>query len=200
MRVLITGGQGDIAQAIKKELNYDYDVFCPSRDELDVTNEAQVKEYMNKIKPDVLINNAGVIYNERIETLNCEHLKEQFLTNTVAPLICAKYAIQNGVWMIINIGSTAGSRAIDGFSAYCASKRALHMITECIMTEGTLAITISPCRTKGKLRKRIYPNEDSSLQLDPEHIAEVVYYYIKNPPPFTTALNIHMNKDGDTYL
>ena len=38
-KVLITGGNGDIAQAIKEQLeNEGYDVYAPSRTEMDVTD------------------------------------------------------------------------------------------------------------------------------------------------------------------
>ena len=61
-KIVITGGDGDIAQGIKQLLlkKSGFEVCTPGRFELDVTNIDLVQEYMSENKPDILINNAGV--------------------------------------------------------------------------------------------------------------------------------------------
>lgn len=67
-KVLITGGNGDIAQAIKEQLeNEGYDVYAPSRTEMDVTDWDSIEKAMKKFKPDVLINNAGYVVPHSIK-------------------------------------------------------------------------------------------------------------------------------------
>jgi NAD(P)-dependent dehydrogenase (short-subunit alcohol dehydrogenase family) len=58
---LINGGGGDIALALAKELKQrEWDVMHPSRDVLDVMDEASVKLYFKEIKQvDLFIHNAG---------------------------------------------------------------------------------------------------------------------------------------------
>ena len=70
-KVLITGGNGDIAQAIKEQLeNEGYDVYAPSRTEMDVTDWDSIEKAMKKFKPDVLINNAGYVVPHSIKKGN----------------------------------------------------------------------------------------------------------------------------------
>ena len=57
--IVITGGQGDIAKAIKNELMQEFEILTPGKEELDVTNIENVSKYFDEHIPDVLINNAG---------------------------------------------------------------------------------------------------------------------------------------------
>ena len=59
--IVITGGNGDIAQSIKKELENEYIVLTPGKEELDVTDIKRVNEYFNSQNADILINNAGYV-------------------------------------------------------------------------------------------------------------------------------------------
>ena len=43
--IVITGGNGDIAQSIKKELEKEYNILTPGKEELDVTDVKRVNEY-----------------------------------------------------------------------------------------------------------------------------------------------------------
>ena len=69
-KVLITGGQGDIAQAITKKLLYEggYDIKTPGKEELDVTNVEMVEQFVKNFVPDILINNAGYVCPPVINT------------------------------------------------------------------------------------------------------------------------------------
>ena len=59
-KVLITGGSGDIAQAIKALLeSKGYHVYAPSRHEMDVTDWNSIDKNMREFVPNILINNAG---------------------------------------------------------------------------------------------------------------------------------------------
>lgn len=58
MRILITGGNGNIARIIKNNLQNDYDISNPSRQELDILDINQLTEYLKDKQFDVLIHTA----------------------------------------------------------------------------------------------------------------------------------------------
>lgn len=59
MRILITGGQGQLGSALQRVLNTDT-VFAPSHEQLDITNFAQVRQYMEEVAPDLVIHAAAL--------------------------------------------------------------------------------------------------------------------------------------------
>ena len=61
-RVLITGGNGKLAQHLNNEFkrNSSFKVFAPPKDELDITDEKNIKSYLDKNKIDCLIHAAAL--------------------------------------------------------------------------------------------------------------------------------------------
>jgi len=173
-KIVITGGSGDIAQAARQLLEKEFIVYTPSKEELDITSTFEIKKYMEKIKPNILINNAGYIYREPIIKLNVLELKRHININLIGAAMCSKYAILNGADTIINIGSTAGCDGKADWSAYCISKAGLIMLSDCLAKENIKAITLSIGRTNTKMRKKLFPNEDESTLLKPEDIANLI--------------------------
>ena len=55
MRVLITGGNGNIAKIISRGLSSDFSIFAPSRNELNVLNPNQICEFLSKNQFDILV-------------------------------------------------------------------------------------------------------------------------------------------------
>jgi nucleoside-diphosphate-sugar epimerase len=58
MKILITGGNGNIASIIKRNLNTDYNITALSRDSLNLLNFDQIKEYFETNSFDILIHTA----------------------------------------------------------------------------------------------------------------------------------------------
>ena len=58
LKILITGGNGNIAKIIKNNLKEYYDFYSPSHNELDVLNYNKLNDYINNIKPDIIIHTA----------------------------------------------------------------------------------------------------------------------------------------------
>ena len=58
VKILITGGNGNIAKIIKKNLYKLFDFYTPSHSELDILDYNKLKEYINDIQPDILIHSA----------------------------------------------------------------------------------------------------------------------------------------------
>ncbi len=82
-----------------------------------------------------LINNAGIIGDiHHVGHLNNAEIAATFTVNTIAPAILMnnfmrQYQSFEGKKTILNISSGAGKTAIDGWSAYCASKAAIDMFS-----------------------------------------------------------------------
>lgn len=175
-KVLITGGNGGIAQAIKKHLEEeDYIVFAASRSELDVTNWDNIESVVRDFVPDILINNAGYVVPQSIKEMNLESTKKHFDINIGGTFYCTGIALKyNPDLQIINIGSAAAVESHATWSEYCASKAAVVMATRCWAEDGLYAVAISPGRTRTKMRKFLFPDEDQSTLLEPDDFAKVV--------------------------
>ena len=175
-RVLITGGKGGIAQAIKEHLIVEgYEVYAPSREEMDVTNLASIEKVIDEYKPDVLINNAGYVVPQSVKDADYGITKKHIEINLLGTFFCTQAALKhNSDLSIINIGSAAAVEVHATWSEYCASKAAVLMATKCWSEDGLYAVCISPGRTRTKMRKSLYPDEDQSTLLDPDDFAKVV--------------------------
>ena len=80
---------------------------------------------------------------------------------------------------IINIASAAAIEPHATWSEYCATKAAVVMATKCWSEDGLYAVAISPGRTKTKMRKFLFPNEDQNTLLDPNDFAKIVFKAIE---------------------
>ncbi len=175
-KVLITGGTGDIAKAIKTVFEEeDFDVYAPSRIELDVTVLDSIEAVMEAYRPDILINNAGYVVPQTIKNADFEKTKKHIDVNLLGPFWCTEAALRyNPHLEIINIGSAAAIETHATWSEYCAAKAAVVMATKCWAEDGLFAVCISPGRTKTKMRKSLFPNEDQNTLLEPYDFAKVV--------------------------
>jgi len=159
--ILITGGSSGIGLAAAvKIMDKGGTVIICGRDEnklisakekyglniiqCDVSDEKQVIEMFQKInrdfkKLDVLINNAGYGYFDKIENINPEKFINVYKTNVLGAAICAKEAAKifkkQNSGAIVNISSTAGLKGFADGSPYVATKFALRGMTECWRAE-----------------------------------------------------------------
>lgn len=175
-KVLITGGSGDIAKAIKLQLeNENYEVYAPSRLEMDVTDWHSIEKRIGLYKPDVLINNAGYVVPRSIKDSDLINTKKHIDINIGGVFYCTEIALRyNPDLNIINIGSAAAIEVHSTWSEYCASKAAVVMATKCWAADGLYAVAISPGRTKTKMRKGLFPDEDQSTLLMPNDFAKII--------------------------
>jgi 3-oxoacyl-[acyl-carrier protein] reductase/pteridine reductase len=106
--------------------------------ECDVRSEASVRHAVAASiarfqRLDLLVNNAAVFDTAALEELTLEQWDAVFETNTRGPFLVAREALlhlRSAHGRIINIGSLGGVRAWAGHAHYCASKAALHMLTQ----------------------------------------------------------------------
>ena len=175
-KVLITGGSGGIAQALKSLLEEEgFVVLAPTRVEMDVTNWDSVEAVVKDFVPDILVNNAGYVVPCSIKHMDFESTKKHFDINLGGTFYCTGMALKyNPNLQIVNIGSAAALETHATWSEYCASKAAVVMATKCWAEDGLYAVVISPGRTRTKMRKSLFPEEDQNTLLDPVDFAKVV--------------------------
>jgi 3-oxoacyl-[acyl-carrier protein] reductase/pteridine reductase len=107
-------------------------IRCDVRDPLSVREAiAEGAEWAGQL--DILVNNAGVYYTTPFEDITVQQWDEVFETNARAPFLLAQAAapqLRANHGRIINIGSLGGIRAWASHAHYCASKAALHHLTQ----------------------------------------------------------------------
>src|SRR5664280_1789531 len=82
---------------------------------------------------DILVNNAGLFEQAALEDITPEQWDRMFATNTRAPFLMAQAAVpylRATSGRIVNIGSLGGSHPWATHAHYCASKAALHMLSQ----------------------------------------------------------------------
>jgi len=88
---------------------------------------------------DILINNAGLSFPEKIIDFDYEHWDTTLNVNLKAPAVItsvvARKMIANGSGAIVNIASNAGLAGIEEHAAYCASKFGLLGLTKVMAVE-----------------------------------------------------------------
>lgn len=175
-KVLITGGSGGIAQAIKRQLeSEEYEVLAPSRHEMDVTDWESIDRTMREFVPDILVNNAGYVVPRSIREANLEETKKHIDINLGGTYYCTQIGLRyNPNLQIVNIASAAAVETHATWSEYCATKAGVVMATKCWAEDGLYAVALSPGRTRTKMRKSLFADEDQSTLMDPDDFAKVV--------------------------
>ena len=87
----------------------------------------------NSASLDLLVNNAAVFASAALESLTLEQWDAVFETNARGPFLVAREALPHlraARGRIVNIGSLGGFHPWAGHAHYCASKAALHMLTQ----------------------------------------------------------------------
>lgn len=114
--------------------------------ECDVRSEGSARDAIAAVtghfgRLDVLVNNAGVFHSAPFDEIALAAWDEVFETNARGPFLMSREALtalRATEGRIINIGSLGGIHAWAGHAHYCASKAALHMLTQ------TMAKALAP--------------------------------------------------------
>jgi NAD(P)-dependent dehydrogenase (short-subunit alcohol dehydrogenase family) len=104
----------------------------------DVRSEASVRAAVAAViaefgRLDILVNNAAVFASAALESLTLDQWDEVFATNARGPFLVAREALphlRTARGRIVNIGSLGATHAWAGHAHYCASKAALHMLSQ----------------------------------------------------------------------
>lgn len=198
-KVLITGGNGGIAQAIKTLCEEEgYSVLAPTRTEMDVTNWGSIEALMKEFVPDILINNAGYVVPKSVKEMDLVNTKKHIDINVGGTFYCTGIALKyNPNLQIVNVGSAAAVESHATWSEYCASKAAVVMATKCWAEDGLYAVVISPGRTRTKMRKFLFPDEDQSTLLEPMDFAKVIMKAVRKEYPTGTHIIVRKQNVQD---
>jgi len=106
--------------------------------ECDVRSEGSVRKAVAAAatfhgRIDLLVNNAGVFESVPLDQITLDQWNTVFETNARGPFLVTREAIahlRQARGRVINIGSLGGIHAWTGHAHYCASKAALHMLTQ----------------------------------------------------------------------
>lgn len=169
---LITGCSSGIGQALALAcLQAGYQVFAAARRvetltpltdkgaiaiALDVNDAEQRQQCVEQIRVqagrlDLLVNNAGYGAMGPIMDADRDTLLHQFDTNVFAPLQLVRDSaelLRTAKGLIVNIGSVSGVTTTPFSGVYCASKAALHAISDALRMElhpfGIQVMTVMP--------------------------------------------------------
>lgn len=194
-KILITGGNGDIARKAKTLLEQEgFQVFAPGREELDVTNAENVWEVVTAYQPDILINNAGFITMRPVAEADPQTTARHFDVNLKGTFFCTEAGLSvNPDLQIINIGSAVSLRSLPSWSEYGATKAAIAMATKCWAEEGLYAVCLAPGRTQSKMRKGLFPDEDQDTLLRAEDFAKVIVMAVRQEFESGTQVIVRKN-------
>jgi short-subunit dehydrogenase len=171
--VLITGCSTGIGRALSEEFHrrghrvmatarrieslHDLKAKGMSTFRLDVTDREEARRVVNSIllneqHIDILVNNAGFGLIGPALDIPEEELVGQFQANVVGPhtmtRLVAPSMRTNGGGMIVNIGSISGLVTTPFAGGYCASKAALHALSDAFRMElepfGIRVVTVQP--------------------------------------------------------
>jgi 3-hydroxy acid dehydrogenase / malonic semialdehyde reductase len=202
-QLVVTGRRTEKLEALQKEISEKYatqvviltqDVRLP-----DSGNELQILLDKLKIRPDLLVNNAGLAAGlAPIHESETDDWERMIDTNIKGLLYISKAVaaimIQQGFGHIINIGSIAGKEAYPGGNVYCATKHAIDGLTKAMRMDllphgirvsqiapGAVETEFSLVRFKGdeQKAKNVYKG---FKPLTAEDIADAIWYISSVPP------------------
>lgn len=138
--LLITGGRGDLAQAIVRIFKKsNWNVLNPGRDELDVTSASSIEHYLSRHAIDLLICNAGIQRDQWVARTQESAWDEVLHTNLRGAAWSARNAIPGMLRRrrghLVFISSYSALHPPQGQAAYAASKAGLIGLTRSLARE-----------------------------------------------------------------
>jgi NAD(P)-dependent dehydrogenase (short-subunit alcohol dehydrogenase family) len=141
---------------------------------------------------DILVNNAAIFGSVPLDQITLQQWDAVFETNTRGPFLVAREALAHlraVQGKIVNVGSLGGMRAWANHGHYCASKAALHMLTQVMAKAFAPDVTVN-CVAPGWIDQGDYdaktaarfaaktPRQRNGTSAD---VAEAVLFFAANP-------------------
>ena len=164
----------------------------------DVTDAAAAKAAMMKVKKeqgriDVLVNNAGVVFNKKIGMIVREETELMFRVNVIAVIeltqLVSRIMARTGEGSIVNIASVTAVLGSAGQSAYSATKGAIISFTKSsakeLAAQGILVNAVAPGIVKTERFEELY--EASGDKID-ARIGRIALGRLCNPEDVADAV------------
>ncbi len=140
----------------------------------DVRSETSVRAAIAQVvagfgRLDILVNNAAVFASAALESLSLDQWDTVFETNARGPFLVAREALPHlraARGRIINMGSLGGLHAWAGHAHYCASKAALHMLTQAMAKAFAPDVSVN-CVAPGWIALQENGSDENPDPLDP---------------------------------
>ncbi len=223
--VLITGCSSGIGRALAEEFfQKGYIVYATARkidtleplkvkgrvvESLDVTNLESIQRVCSRIaneqgRLDVLVNNAGYATISPLAELGLPEMRRQFETNVFAPIQLTQsflpLLLKSDSAQIVNIGSVSAIFNTPFAGAYCASKAALHSLSDALRMElapfKIKVITIQTGAIRSQFGKRATSEVEQNQKSDSMYAAirEGIYLRAKASQDNPTAAEAYARK------
>ena len=140
---------------------------------------------------DILVNNAGLFETAPLDQLSLAQWDAVYETNTRGPFLVAREALphlRSTKGKIINIGSLGGIRPWSTHAHYCASKAALHMLTQAMAKTWAPEVAVNCVapgwiemeEDKGTESERFAGRTPMQRNGTAEDVAQAVLYFATN--------------------
>ncbi|MDH5597881.1 MAG: SDR family oxidoreductase [Cyclobacteriaceae bacterium] len=141
---------------------------------------------------DILINNAGLGFDGKIEEMDDLQWKTMFDTNVHGVFFCSKAVIPGmkkaGIGHIVNIASIAGITGIQNMAGYCGTKFAVRGISHSMFKElrdfGIKVTCIYPGSVQTGFFDTISSVTANENMMQPEDIAETIVHCLQSSPNY----------------
>lgn len=153
--------------------------------------ECDIVGFFQKI--DIIINNAGILYNKPFVNTTMHEIERTFSANVFAPMELIRrllpYLEKSARSHVVNIGSMGGfqgSQKFPGISWYSSSKAALACLTECLAVElAPKKITVN-CLALGSVQTAMLAEAFPGYQakVKPEEMASYITDFAINGHKF----------------
>lgn len=212
---LITGGSKGIGKAISQRFMKEgakviiFDIEKPDHGgefyKVDISKEEEIENAFKQIKKlDILINNAGIYFQESVEKTSKEQLDKIIDIDLKGTYLVCKHAlplIKKSKGNIINISSGLGLVPEPESPAYCSAKAAIIMLTKCMAqeyaTKGVRVNAILPGPIDTPMLRQSFPSEKEIKEYeklnpmkkigDSEDVANVAVFLASGEAKYVTG-------------